>query len=212
MKKLIFVFILIVLSFSCVKKSNVIKNNNGFKDGDIIFHTSKSSQSKMLKLATNSNLTHVGIIFHINNKPYVFEAVQPVSYRPLNSFINSGKDNTYKVLRYKRNLTENEILNMKKYAMKQMGKNYDLQFGWDDNQMYCSELVYKIYESAGIQICSKNKFSSFNLSNKIVRLAINQRYTQMGKKFNINETVVAPIDIANSWNLVQIKSTYGFLQ
>jgi hypothetical protein len=189
------------------------KNNiqtSKFKDGDIIFHTSTSGQSKMLQVATKSKLTHVGIIFHIKGVPYVFEAVQPVSYRSLNSFIKSGVNGDYVVLRPRNELTQTQIDIMKNYAMKQMGKNYDIQFTWGNDKMYCSELVYKVYESAGINICAKNKFSSFDLSNEMVKNAIFSRYNKSGKKFDINEVVVAPVDIYKSWNLKTVESTYSF--
>jgi len=191
------------------KSLNFIKKTNKYKDGDIIFHTSKSSQSKMLSVATNSNLTHVGVIFHINNVPYVFEGRQPVSYRTLNSFITDGENKQYKVLRTRNEITPNQISVMKNYAMAQMGKNYDLQFTWDDDKMYCSELVYKTFKSAGIKICNENTFKSFNLSNEMVKKAIYDRYTKIGKKINLNETVVAPIDIYNSWGLKTIENTYS---
>lgn len=212
MKKL---SLILIVSFTIViylfgnKISNFNKGASKYKDGDIIFHTSKSSQSNMLRVATNSKLTHVGIIFHINNVPYVFEGRQPVSYRSLNSFIDAGENKEYIVLRTRDELTTNQVSLMKNYAMSQIGKNYDLQFTWDDDKMYCSELVYKIFKSAGIKICNENTFKSFDLSNPMVKKAINERYTQLGKKINMNEIVVAPIDIYNSWSLKTIENTYS---
>jgi hypothetical protein len=65
MKKLLVLLSLLVSLTSC--KSELLENDTTkFKDGDIIFHTSKSSQSKMLQMATNSDLTHVGVIFYKN--------------------------------------------------------------------------------------------------------------------------------------------------
>ena len=67
------------------------------QNGDVIFHTSLSSQSKLIQEATNSNLSHVGIIYMRDGKPYVFEAVGPVKITPLDEWIYQGKDNKYKV-------------------------------------------------------------------------------------------------------------------
>src|SRR5882757_2605456 len=54
-------------------------------DGDIIFQTSTSRQSKAIQLATHSKYSHMGILFHNPNMFYqdpngwsVFEAVGPV--------------------------------------------------------------------------------------------------------------------------------------
>ena len=57
--------------------------NNELKDGDLIFQTSRSSQSKAIQLATNSQYSHCGIVFKEGNSFYVFEAVQPVKRTPL---------------------------------------------------------------------------------------------------------------------------------
>jgi len=40
-------------------------DNSGFHNGDIIFQTSRSSQSKAIQLATNSKYSHMGIIYEL---------------------------------------------------------------------------------------------------------------------------------------------------
>ena len=56
-------------------------------DGDIIFQTSKSSQSLAIQRATGSRYSHMGLIFLRAGKPFVFEAVSPVKYTPLDQWI-----------------------------------------------------------------------------------------------------------------------------
>ena len=41
------------------------------RDGDIIFHTSRSAQSAAIQLATHSRHSHVGLILFRDGKPYV---------------------------------------------------------------------------------------------------------------------------------------------
>jgi uncharacterized protein YycO len=42
---------------------------------------------------------------------------------------------------------------MQKEGEKLRGKKYDIYFGWDDQRIYCSELVWKIYKrGANIEI------------------------------------------------------------
>lgn len=178
-----------------------------FKDGDIIFHTSTSSQSKMLKVATGSNLTHVGVIFYKKGVPYVIEAVQPVKVSSLKSFISRGENHKYKVMRYEEKLTEENKKNMISWGEKQLGKSYDIKFQWGDNKMYCSELVWKMYKNAGIELCETKKFSSFNLTNDKVKKAIKDRFTNK-KDFNLNEIVVSPVDIYKSNKLDLVYSNF----
>ena len=96
----------LIVLLTCILSISCNQSTQGFKDGDIIFQTSKSSQSKMLKVVTKSNLTHCGVIFHKNGKPFVFEAVQPVKVTPLKEWINRGKDTKYSVTRLTYDLSE----------------------------------------------------------------------------------------------------------
>lgn len=67
--------------------------------GDIIFQTSLSSQSQAIQLATHSDYSHTGMIVIREKKAYVFEAVGPVVYTPLQKWIKHGKDGKYIVRR-----------------------------------------------------------------------------------------------------------------
>jgi len=61
------------------------------KDGDIIFQTSRSSQSIAIQRATDSRYSHMGIIFTRGGSPMVYEAVQTVRYTPLAKWIDRGR-------------------------------------------------------------------------------------------------------------------------
>jgi hypothetical protein len=195
MKKLIYLLVFVFSFTSC--------SSQELKDGDIIFHTSKSSQSKMLQIATNSNITHVGVIFFKSGKPYVFEAVNPVKVTPLKEFINRGVGSKYSIKRTKNPLSTSDLKIMIEYGKRQIGKPYDSKFEWSDSKIYCSELVWKIYHYAGIRLCDIKIFSDFNLNRPIVKEAIKSRYHG---KFNVNEYVVAPIDLYNSNKLKTVYS------
>jgi uncharacterized protein YycO len=157
----------------------------------------------MLEIATNSNITHVGVIFFKSGKPYVFEAVSPVKVTPLQQFINRGVGSRYSVKRSKTPLTSSDLKIMMEYGKRQLGKPYDLKFEWSNQKMYCSELVWKMYHYAGIRLCDIKTFSNFNLDRTIVKKAIKDRYNG---RFNINESVVAPIDLYKSDNLKTVYS------
>jgi hypothetical protein len=83
-----------------------------------------------------------------------------------------------------------------------VGKNYDLTFEWNDDRIYCSELVYKIYKrGAGVSVGTLQKLRDFNLNSPIVRAKLNERY---GKNIPLNETVISPGSIFADSNLVEI--------
>jgi uncharacterized protein YycO len=198
MKKIYLFMSIIITLFGC-------DNNEKFKNGDIIFHTSKSSQSKMIQDVTESKFSHVGIIYIKDGETYVLEAIQPVKITPLNEFINRGVDSKYAVSRYNKDLNENQLKRMFEYGYSQLGKNYDLKFEWSEDKMYCSELVYKIYESAGIKLCGVNKFSDYDISSNEIQNEINRRYKT---KININEPVVTPVDLYKTSSVHTIYSNY----
>jgi len=175
------------------------------RNGDLIFQTSQSSQTDLIQEVTQSNLSHVGVIYYKDNEPYVFEAIGPVVLTPLAEWIERGKGADYIVSRLTRELTDAEQQNMYHYARKQLGKSYDIQFKWSDSKMYCSELVWKAYEAGGIRLCEPKQFKDFDLSSDAVQQAIKQRYVS---DFNDRERVVAPSDLYESDKLEVIFDTY----
>ena len=198
-KNILVLLSVLVLTHSCAQSTYTPKN------GDVIFHTSKSRQSKMISDVTKSKLTHVGIVFVTNGKSYVYEAVQPVKLTPLNEWIKCGVSSNYIVMRSKTKLSNEGLTKMKSYGEKQMGKGYDIKFKWSDSKMYCSELVYKVYEQVGIELSKKHTFKDYDLESKSAQDAIKKRY---GNTINMNELVVTPVDLRNSNKLKIVFNNY----
>jgi hypothetical protein len=188
-------------------KEIALKNQHAeiqVQDGDIIFQSSKSQQSKAVELATNSVFSHCGIIFIENGMPYVYEAVQPVGKRPLIDWIKSGVGEKYKI----RRLIDRGILmsesweSMRDYAQKQVGKNYDIYFSWTDKEMYCSEYVWKIYnEIAKIPLVKPKELREFNIDAPLIRKTLFERY---GNDIPYNELMVSPGQLYDSDLLMDV--------
>ena len=89
------------------------------KEGDIIFQTSLSAQSKAIQSATHSVYSHCGLVLNDSlGKLFVIEAVQPVSKTPLEEWIKKGEDKHFVDCRLKnsQNILSKGILSkMKKY-------------------------------------------------------------------------------------------------
>jgi hypothetical protein len=172
-------------------------------DGDIIFHTSASSQSQAIQAATHSKYSHMGLIYRRNNQYYVFEAVQPVKLTPLGDWIRRGKGGHYVVKRLidaEKILTSNVLEKMKAEGSKYLGKGYDLYFEWSDQRIYCSELVWKIYNRVlGLEIGKLQRFHEFDLSHPVVKAKLKERY---GDKIPRDEPVISPDQMFRS-NLLE---------
>ena len=196
MMRFIFIFSLLFASYTAIA-------NYQPHDGDVIFQSSQSNQSKAIEQATNSPYSHVGIIFIKNGRPYVFEAASKVIYTPLDKWINRGKNKTYVIKRLKNHsLSQQEITSLKQVAHKFENKPYDIWFGWDDKYIYCSELVWKIYNRAlKLKIGQLQTIKDFNLSSPAVKQKLKERY---GNNIPYQETVISPVAIFNSPLLITV--------
>jgi len=154
-------------------KSFSINKETELKIGDIIFQSSKSGQSYAVQLATGSKYSHVGMIIMDKGGLKVIEAVQPVRITPLAEWKKQGDGGHYVVKRLVQAdslLTLQKISLLDSFSRTYLGKNYDLYFGWSNDRIYCSELVWKVYkQTLGIEIGDLQKLSAFDLSNPIVK-------------------------------------------
>jgi uncharacterized protein YycO len=160
------------------------------RDGDIIFHTSRSAQSAAIQRATHSRYSHVGVVFYRDGKPFVFEAIATVRYTPLESWIARGDGGRYVVRRLKKAPTPAVVRKLRAAAEKYAGKPYDLYFEWSDARIYCSELVWKAYHDAlGIELGMRQKLREFDLSDPAVQAKMRERY---GTRVPLEEPVISP--------------------
>ena len=154
-KKVLGILLVIVVLFLGIKYCSGQTSVDKLKEGDLIFHTSKSEQSPLIQYATMSVLSHCGIIIEKRDGLYVLEATGKLKLTPLQDFINRGK------------------------------------FKPDNNLFYCSELLHHIYKTQfGIELCKYRKVSDYHLTGL--------KKTLKKRGINLNQEVVAPIDIYNS--------------
>lgn len=176
------------------------KNVSTFQEGDIIFQSSNSGQSGAIQLATNSKYSHCGILLkNKNGVLMVAEAVQPVRITPIKEFIQRGDENHFVIKRLIKNdsiLTDDVRTKMRELFAGFEGKNYDIKFEWSDSKIYCSELVWKIYErTTGLRLGEPKPLKDYSLNSKLVKKTMQERY---GKDIPWDEPMVAPTTIFES--------------
>ncbi len=178
-----------------------------FRDGDLIFQESTSSQSEMVRALTESRWTHMGVIFNEASGTVVLEAVSPVRKTPLKRWIDRGRGRHYVVKRLRdadAKLPKEVVERMQKLASTWLGRPYDLRFQWDDQSLYCSELAYKLFDrAAGVRIGKLERAADTNLDDERVQRALRKRFANA--RFDPAETVVTPDSIFNDEQLVQIE-------
>lgn len=172
-------------------------------DGDIIFHTSRSAQSAAIQRATHSPYSHVGVIFFRDGKPFVFEAIATVRYTPLDAWIARGEGGRYVVRRLETGLEPVQIAKLRAAARKFEGRPYDLYFEWSDDRIYCSELVWKLYERAlGVRLGTLQKLREFDLTDPMVKSRMRERY---GGNVPLDEPVISPGAQFDSPSLISVQ-------
>lgn len=146
------------------------------KDGDIVFHSSRSSQSTAIWMASGSLYTHMGMIKHRDGRPYVLEAVGPVREIPLQDLIAEGLGGRLSVLRFK-NLAEEQAGKVLDAAEAYMGLPYDPYFTFGKDRIYCSELVYYAFkEGLSEDLGEVQKIKDLNLDSRAVKALIAERW------------------------------------
>ena len=138
-------------------------------------------------------------------KWYVLEAVQPVKITAFEQWITHGDDHHYVVKRLKdaEKIMTAEVTNeMIAMGKKMIGKNYDLYFGWSDDRIYCSELVWKLYKrTTGLSIGATQKFEELNFKHPEVKRILKERY---GNDLPLQETIISPGAMFESELLVEV--------
>ena len=173
------------------------------REGDILFQGNPGAQSDAVRAATASPYTHCGVVAEIDGRLAVLEAIQPVRITPLEVFISRSLPGTFHARRLNQPLDPAWTAKARAWAAKQTGKPYDLRFAWEDEALYCSELVWKLYEAGGVELCKPRPFRDYKLDAPAVKAMIDQRY---GGKQNLplDEPAVAPSDLAASPLLVEV--------
>ena len=177
------IWVLVMLIFGikyCAGQTSAEK----LKEGDLIFHTSKSEQSPLIQYATKSVLSHCGIIIEKSDGLYVLEATGKLKLTPLQEFINRGKGRQW----WAKRVIDTPV--KVKYSHL-LGRRYDTSFKPDNNLFYCSELIHHIYKTQfGIELCKYRKVSDYHLTG------LKKKLRQRG--ISLSQEVVAPIDVYNS--------------
>lgn len=177
------------------------------RNGDLIFQSSLSGQSKAIQLATRSTYSHCGMVFQADTgrrEWYVLEAVQPVQWTPLASWIARGEGRHYVVKRPQVDppLSDQALIVVKDAGEQFLGRNYDLYFNWSDERIYCSELIWKAYHQAtGLELGKLQQLREFDLSDPMVAEKLKERYVA---KLPLDEMVISPASIFESPLLITV--------
>jgi hypothetical protein len=189
----------VIVTFLWVFISFPVKSQESYQTGDIIFQSSEAVTNKAIELATHSKFSHVGVIVEYQGNLQVLEAAQTVTMTPIDSFIKRGSGSQYEVMRLKE-AEKLLTLELKKELTHKgeswIGKKYDFVFSWSDEELYCSELVYKLYaEALHLNLTNPKPLKSFDLSHPLVKEQLKLKY---GINIPYDDNMVSPQQLYES--------------
>jgi len=194
MKKIFSVLAIAIFLISC--SSAQVPDSIELKTGDVVFQDFNSGLNTPIKLITKSKYSHVGMVVMVDGKPKILEAVQPVRLADPKEWISRHPNNEFVLKRHKNAdsiITSKMTAKIESFYKKQLGKNYDIKFAWTDKDMYCSELVWKVYkEVLNTSVGKQQKLKNLDASHPAVQAKLKELF---GNDIPWNETVVSPQDI-----------------
>jgi hypothetical protein len=141
----------------------------------------------------------MGMILKHGGRLMVYEAVGPVKFTSIDSWIRRDMKGHFVIKRLRnagKILTDSNLARLDSVALTFEGRSYDFVFQWSDDQLYCSELAWKVYERAlHIEIGRLRKLKEFDLSSPEVKSKLKERYPH---GVPLEETVISPQDVFES--------------
>jgi hypothetical protein len=169
--------------------------------GDVVFQTSKSSRSALIRLASNSPYSHVGLVEVTDGGTCVIEAISPVSRTPWATWYARGVDSKFTVIRAK-HATPEGLAKVVEAAKSWVGRPYDAHYRWDDERLYCSELVMKAFKTIGIEAGTLQTVASLHVTEAQLKTA-----PSMG--IDPQQTLVTPASIASDDDFTTVYSSWA---
>ena len=125
------------------------------QEGDVVMQSlPKMDLVRAIEGVTNSPYSHCGIVTQLEGQWVVLEAIGPVRYTPLYSYLDRGRADAYAVYRL-REPHRKHIPGMIEEAAKMLNRPYDFRYRLDDENIYCSELIYKGFKATSSEDLGK---------------------------------------------------------
>jgi hypothetical protein len=118
------------------------------REGDVIFQSLPHNPLiDAIEGCSDSPYSHCGIVKRNGDAWAVVQAIGPVCQTEVKSFLSQGRDGSYSVFRLKE-AYQPKVSAFISAALGYEGRPYDIHYDLDDGAIYCSELIYKAFQTA----------------------------------------------------------------
>ena len=211
--KNITLLILLLLCSACatvdartITKNKISKIEQNLQTGDLVFQYTNTRIAKITESVTGSPVTHVGIVIKRRGRLMILEASKRVKFTPVGQFLKKSKNGWYGIWRRRVPLSDKQKKLLVKNSRDWLGKPYDSKFSWSSKEIYCTELVYKMYEQIGIKISDLETIGKVidhahgNLLDKYIE-KVYGNYSKVNRK----EHILTPIKLLHSSKLTPVE-------
>lgn len=158
--------------------------------GDLVFQDLECGERcALIRSVTNSRYSHVGVVVERDGERSVWEALAPVGPVPLGEWVRRGIGGEVAVYR-PRPALEPLRADVEAAMAAMAGRPYDGNYQWDEERIYCSELVAKAYERAGRELVSPHPVDLGHHEVRVGHLS--------GGRLTSQTRMVTPADLARS--------------
>jgi hypothetical protein len=169
-------------------------------EGDILMQSlPRGELVDAIEGISQSEWSHCGILVRHNGEWHVAEAIGEVRYTPLHLWLMRGR--RFKVVAFRVNqLAPNAPEALKTGMRKLLGVPYDFRYAPDDAEIYCSELVNKLYaRELGITVGAWERLEDLNWkpSESFIR------YMESGQ-LPLDRMMITPVALTRSPNVTGV--------
>jgi len=173
------------------------------QEGDFVFQHLPGELLKVIADVTQSPYSHCGIIVRVGDRWFVLEAIGPVMLTPLNEWIHRGVGSRVTMVRLKEKYRK-DIPLIIEAGYNYMGRPYDIEYAWDDEKIYCSEMIYKAaWEGSGLKLAA---FKELKVMNWRPHESFIRQIT--GGELPLDRKMITPHDLANSDKVSLVYSNF----
>jgi hypothetical protein len=162
---------------------------------DVVFQDLECGRRcDLIREITQSPLTHTGIVLEEHGQRMVWEAYGPVGPVPLAEWLDRTHGSIAVYRLDPRLLKHSDAIAREVRAMR--GFPYDGDYQWDDERIYCSELIHKaVLRATGVALAPPRTFT-FGVNRADIAQLTHGHLTE-------STFIVAPVDLAQSHLLIR---------
>ncbi len=145
---------------------------------------------------SQSPLSHCGIVVRKDGNWFVLEALGTVGYAPLSQWTVRGRERHFLACRFKAS-AHVDIAKFLEAAKAYTGRNYDLHYAFENEEIYCSELPFLAYrETTGKSLGIVRRLGDMNWRphEKFIRSMENG-------KLPLDREMITPVDLSKADDL-----------